>query len=96
VGQKLDDRQRGVFSIPTKPPAETSDEALDEELRDVEISGLKSRLIDQTKLLNKYLEEAATYGTLGSAPMKLQNDIEKIQETIAEIKEQLAALEGRA
>ncbi len=105
VGQKLDDRQRGVFSIPTKPPTETSEEALDEEIRDVEISGLirdeqisslKRQLFKQTKALNKLLEEAASYGTRGSAPLKLQNDIEELEAAIAELKEQLAELEQEA
>jgi hypothetical protein len=89
VSQRLDDRQRGVFSIPTSPPVEET-ESLDQEIREVETSGLKRRLIQETRNLNMMLEEAATYGSRTSAPLKLQNDIEQKETTIAEIKEQLA------
>jgi hypothetical protein len=91
VSQRLDDRQRGVFSIPTKPPVEET-ESLDQEYREMQTSSLKRRLIQETRNLNVMLEEAATYGNRTSAPLKLQNDIEQIEATIAEIKEQLAEL----
>jgi hypothetical protein len=91
VSQRLDDRQRGVFSIPTKPPVEET-ESLDKEYREMQTSSLKRRLIQETRNLNVMLEEAVTYGNRTSAPLKLQNDIEQIEATIAEIKEQLAEL----
>lgn len=92
VKNRLDDRQRGVFSIPPKPPVEAG-EGLDQEYRDVQISGIKRQLIDQTRNLNKLLEEAASYGSRTSAPLKLQNEIESIEMNIEELKEQLAELE---
>jgi hypothetical protein len=95
VKNRLDDRQRGVFSIPPKPPAEAG-ERLDQEYRDVQISGIKRQLIDQTRNLNKLLEEAASYGSRTSAPLKLQNEIESIEMNIEELKEQLAELEKDA
>ncbi|HXV98012.1 MAG TPA: hypothetical protein VEC93_06280, partial [Anaerolineae bacterium] len=92
VNQRLDARQKGVFSIPPQPPAEAA-EGLDQEYREVQISGIKRQLIDQTRNLNKLLEQAATYDSLTNAPLNLQNEIEKIEMTIAELKDELAALE---
>jgi hypothetical protein len=89
VNQRLDDRQRGVSP---SAPAESSG-ALDQEYREVQISGIKRQLIEQTRNLNKLQEEAATYGSLSSAPLKLQNEIERIELTLAELKEQLAELQ---
>ncbi len=95
VNKRLDDRQRGVFAIPSKPPAEAT-EGLDQEYREVQISGLKRQLIDQTRNLNKLLEQAATYGSRTNAPLNLQNEIESIEVALNELKEQLAELEGDA
>jgi hypothetical protein len=95
VNKRLDDRQYGVFSIPSQPPAGAA-EGLDQEYREVQISGIKRQLIDQTRNLNKLLEQAATYGSLTNAPLNLQNEIEKIEMTIAELKDELAALENSA
>jgi hypothetical protein len=93
VNQRLDDRQRGVFSIPAQPPAQTGGEGLDQEYRDVQISGIKRQLIDQTRNLNKLLEQAASYGSRSSAPLSLQNELESIEAVIDELKEQLAELD---
>jgi hypothetical protein len=92
VNQRLDNRQRGVFSIPPKPPAEAV-EGLDQEYLEVQIAGIKRQLIDQTRNLNKLLEQAATYGSLTNAPLNLQNEIDNIETAIAELKEQLAELD---
>jgi hypothetical protein len=92
VNQRLDDRQRGVFSIPSQPP-EGAGVGLDQEYRDVQISGLKRQLIDQTRNLNKLLEQAATFGSRSNAPLNLQNELENIEEAINELKLQLAELE---
>ncbi|MFN8457826.1 MAG: hypothetical protein U0401_24760, partial [Anaerolineae bacterium] len=78
--------------IPTSTPAE-KDETLDHEYRQVQIFGLKRQLIDQTKNLNKLQEQAAAYGSLGNAPLNLQNEIETLETLIEELKEQLAELE---
>ncbi len=93
VGRRLDERQRGVFSIPTPPPAAEGAETLDREYRQVQIAGLKRQLIDQTKNLNKLQEQAAVYGSLGNAPLNLQNEIEALETVLEELKEQLAELE---
>jgi hypothetical protein len=94
VNQRLDERQRGVFSIPPKPPAGAADETLDQEYQEVQLAGLKRQLIDHTKNLNKLRDQAAMYGI--NVPLNLQNEIEKTEEAIAEIKEQLTTLEGKA
>ncbi len=69
-------------------------DSLDKEYRNEQIGGIKRQLIDQTKNLNRLLEEASTYGTRTSAPLKLQNDIEKLETHIAELKEELTELEA--
>ncbi|NJN93993.1 MAG: hypothetical protein HC875_07795 [Anaerolineales bacterium] len=93
VNQRLDNRQRGVFSIPPKPAAGTG-ERLDQEYLDVQIAGIKRQLIDQTRNLNKLLEQAATYGSRTNAPLNLQNELDSIETTIAELRDQLAELEA--
>ncbi|MBI1879835.1 MAG: hypothetical protein HYR94_16705 [Chloroflexi bacterium] len=93
LNKHLDDREHGVFSIPTAPSVDATESSLDQEYRDVQTASLKRRLIQETKNLNVMLEEAATYGSRTSAPLKLQNDIEQVEATIAEIREQLAELE---
>lgn len=93
VNQRLDNRQRGVFSIPPKPAAGTG-ERLDQEYLDVQVAGIKRQLIDQTRNLNKLLEQAATYGSRTNAPLNLQNDLDSIEATIAELRDQLAELEA--
>ncbi|MBE7470251.1 MAG: hypothetical protein DPW09_13250 [Anaerolineae bacterium] len=95
VNQRLDNRQRGVFSIPPKPAAGTG-ERLDQEYRDVQVAGIKRQLIDQTRNLNKLLEQAATYGSRTNAPLNLQNELDSIEATIAELRDQLAELEADA
>lgn len=93
VNQRLGERQRGVFSIPPKPAAEAPDESLDQEYQEVQVDGLKRQLIKHTKNLNTLRDQAALHGI--NVPLNLQNEIEKTEEMIAEIKEQLAALEGK-
>lgn len=95
VGRRLDERQRGVFSIPTQAPPSEEPETLDMEYLQVQISGIKRQLIDQTKNLNKLQEQAAVYGSLGNAPLNLQNEIETLETLIEELKEQLAELESK-
>jgi len=60
----------------------------------VQVAGLKRQLIDHTKNLNKLRDQAALHGI--NVPLNLQNEIEKTEEMITEIKEQLAMLEGNA
>ena len=62
----------------------------------MQVSGIKRQLIDQTRNLNKLLEQAATYGSRTNAPLNLQNEIENIETAIAALKDELAALEKRA
>jgi hypothetical protein len=99
--QKVAPPRRGrVFPLSTLPNVSTpppiprpSAEALNAEYRQVQMTGLKRQLIEQTRNLNRLLEEAAAYGSRTSAPLKLQNDIEKIETDITELQEKLAALE---
>jgi hypothetical protein len=44
--------------------------------------------------LNKLLEQAATYGSRTNAPLNLQNELDSIEATIAELRDQLAELEA--
>ena len=94
VNQRLDDRQRQKTSA--TPNLNNANEGLDKEYLDVQVSGIKRQLIDQTRNLNKLLEQAATYGSRTNAPLNLQNEIENIETAIAELKDELAALEKRA
>ncbi len=80
-------------NMPKPPTLAPTPAALDAEYRQVKISGLKGQLIEQTKNLNKLNEEAASYGSRSSAPLKLQNDIETIETNIETLQEELAALE---
>jgi hypothetical protein len=66
---------------------------LDRDYREIQIAGVKQQLINQTKNQNKLLIEASRYGSLTSAPLKLQNDIEDIETYIAELEEKLKRLE---
>lgn len=66
---------------------------LDRELRKAQIVGIKRQLINQIRNLNKLLEEASTYGSRTSAPLKLQNDIEEIEAIIVDLGDKLSTLE---
>lgn len=76
-----------------EPDVSIDAEVLDKKLRDKNIQSLKLLLLKHTGNLNKLLEEAATYGSRSSAPLKLQNDIDQFETTIMELEEKLAALE---
>jgi predicted nucleic acid-binding Zn-ribbon protein len=91
VNQRLDDRQRQKTSA--TPNLNNANEGLDKEYLDVQVSGIKRQLIDQTRNLNKLLEQAASYGSRTNAPLNLQNEIENIETAIAALKDELAALE---
>ncbi len=73
--------------------AKIKDRDLDRELRKIQIDGIKLQLIDQAKNLNKLREQAATYGSLSSAPLNVQNEIERMETHIAELQEKLGKLE---
>jgi hypothetical protein len=84
VSQRLEGKEPDV-SIDTA--------VLDKKRRDQDIQSLKLQLLTYTGNLNKLLEEAATYGSRSSAPLKLQNEIDKAETTVMELEEKLAALE---
>ena len=67
-------------------------EELDKQQRDQAIYSLKRQIVRHTGNLNKLLEEAATYGSRTSAPLKLQNQIEEIETTIAGLQVKLEKL----
>ncbi len=89
VSKRLESRQQGGSIVPS--PDKGID--LDKQRRDETIRSLKRRLLDQTKNLNKLLENAAEYGSRSSTPLKLQNEIEKIEDTIARLQDELEILQ---
>lgn len=99
------DTPKGLFAVVNrrlgeKEGAAPADLSLDnaiasqkKQLRDKQIYSLQRRLLEHTGNLNKLQEEAASYGGTSSAPLKLQNDIERQEEIIAELEAELAKLE---
>ena len=71
-------------------------QSLDKQQREQMVYSLKRQVVRYTSNLNKLMEDAATYGSLSSAPLKLQNEIEEIEKTVADLQEKLAALESEA
>jgi hypothetical protein len=71
-------------------------ESLDKQQREEIIYSLKRQLVRYTRNLNKLQEDAAMYGSLSSAPLKLQNEIDEIETTMAELQEKLDALEQKS
>ena len=68
-------------------------QSLDKQQQEQMIYSLKRQLVRYTGNLNKLMEDAATYGSLSSAPLKLQNEIEEIEQTIADLQAKLNLLE---
>ncbi len=68
-------------------------ESLNKQQREEMIYSLKRQLVLNTRNLNRLQEDAASYGSLSSAPLKLQNEIEEIKKSIAELQAKLDALE---
>ena len=68
-------------------------QSLDKQQQEQIIYSLKRQLVRYTGNLNKLMEDAATYGSLSSAPLKLQNEIEEIEQTIADLQAKLNLLE---
>jgi hypothetical protein len=99
--QPAPDAPQGIFArvgqrIGTKP-AEAglgqAIESLDKQQREQMILSLKKQIFTYTGNLNKLMEEAASYGGLSSAPLKMQNEVEEMQLTLANLQEQLAVVE---
>jgi hypothetical protein len=90
VTQKLDSK---VKDQPVDLSLDNAIESLDKQQREEMIYSLKRQLVRYTGNLNKLQEDAAMYGSLSSAPLKLQNEIEEIETTIAELQEKLKTLE---
>ncbi|RME69877.1 MAG: hypothetical protein D6784_17650 [Chloroflexi bacterium] len=89
---------RAGTKLPGRPPADKVDwsttvEALDQQQKEQLILSLKKQIVQHTGNLNKLKEEAATYGSPSSAPLKLQNDIDAIETALAELEEELSLLE---
>jgi hypothetical protein len=80
-------------NAPVEFSLDSNTQALDKKQRAQDINTLKRQLLKYSGNLNKLMEEAATYGGVGSAPLKLQNDIEDAETTVAEIEAKLEALE---
>jgi hypothetical protein len=89
VSQRLESKEveTGELSL------DSAIESLDKQQREQMIYSLKRQLVTYTKNLNKLHEEAASYGSLSSAPLKLQNEIEEIENTVAELQQKLNILE---
>lgn len=68
-------------------------QSLDKQQREQMVYSLKRQLVRYTGNLNKLMEDAAMYGSLSSAPLKLQNEIEEIEQMIADLQAKLAVLE---
>ncbi len=68
-------------------------QSLDKQQREQMVYSLKRQLVRYTGNLNKLMEDAATYGSLSSAPLKLQNEIEEIEQMIADLQAKLTLLE---
>ncbi|MEW5958520.1 MAG: AAA-like domain-containing protein [Chloroflexota bacterium] len=93
VSQKLDrpDKDQAV-----ELNLENAIESLDKQQREQLIYTLKRQILRYTGNLSKLQEDAAMYGSLSSAPLKLQNEIEEIENTIADLQEKLDTLEQEA
>jgi hypothetical protein len=90
VSQKLDSKDQDQ---PVELSLENAIESLDKQQREQMIYSLKRQILRYSGNLSKLQEDAATYGSLSSAPLKLQNEIEEIEQTIADLQEKLDALE---
>lgn len=94
---------QGLFARVSQKPAskdqpdeldlENAIESLDKQQRESMIYSLKRQILRYSSNLNKLQEEAASYGSLSSAPLKLQNEIEEIENTIADLQGKLDAVE---
>jgi hypothetical protein len=90
VSQRLGSIEKGETD---EPSLDNAIEELDKQRREQMVYSLKRQLVRYAGNLNKLREDAATYGSLSSAPLKLQNEIEEIENTIAELQDKLEALE---
>lgn len=90
VSQKLDSREKGQD---VDLNLENAIDSLDRQQREQMVYSLKRQILRYSSNLNKLQEDAATYGSLSSAPLKLQNEIEEIEQTIADLQVKLNTLE---
>jgi hypothetical protein len=90
VSQKLDSREQDES---TDLSLENAIDSLDRQQREQMIYSLKRQMLRYSGNLNKLQEDAATYGSLSSAPLKLQNEIEEIEQIIADLQVKLNTLE---
>jgi len=90
VSQKLDSREKDEA---TELNLENAIDSLDKQQQEQMVYSLKRQILRYSSNLNKLQEDAATYGSLSSAPLKLQNEIEEIERTIAGLQKKLNTLE---
>jgi len=90
VSQKLDSREKDEA---TELSLENAIDSLDKQQQEQMVYSLKRQILRYSSNLNKLQEDAATYGSLSSAPLKLQNEIEEIERTIAGLQKKLNTLE---
>lgn len=91
VTQRLESREKGEAE---ELSLDNAIESLDKQQRDQMVYSLKRQILRYTGNLNKLQEDVAMYGSLSSAPLKLQNEIDEIERTIAELQEKLDRLEA--
>ena len=72
VSQRLESKEKGVE---VDLSLDNAIQSLNKQQREEMVYSLKRQLVLNTRNLNKLQEDAATYGSLSSAPLKLQNEI---------------------
>jgi prefoldin subunit 5 len=89
VSQRLETKDQDAVEL----SLDNAIQSLDKQQREQMIYSLKRQLVRYTGNLNKLMEDAAMYGSLSSAPLKLQNEIEEIEQMIADLQAKLTLLE---
>lgn len=90
VTQRLESKEQGVVA---ELSLDNAIQSLDKQQREQMVYSLKRQLVRYTGNLNKLMEDAAMYGSISSAPLKLQNEIEEIEKMIADLQAKLTLLE---